>query len=61
MSGSAATYDLGKLHGGLRLPGEKLLSTSIDIYRGDALQSDGKSDGKKWRLAPQRFFTVRPQ
>ncbi|MDH4073553.1 MAG: electron transport complex subunit RsxC [Gammaproteobacteria bacterium] len=31
MSGSAATYDLGKLHGGLRLPGEKLLSTSIDI------------------------------
>ena len=31
MSTPAATYDLGKLHGGLRLPGEKTLSTSIDI------------------------------
>jgi len=27
----AATYDLGKLHGGLRLPGEKTVSTSIEI------------------------------
>ena len=27
----AATYDLGKLHGGLRLPGEKALSTSLEI------------------------------
>jgi len=33
MSGPAATYDLGKLHGGLRLPGEKLVSTSIEIQR----------------------------
>lgn len=28
---AAATYDLGKLHGGLRLPAEKSLSTSIEI------------------------------
>ena len=28
---SAPTYDLGKMHGGLRLPGEKEQSTSIEI------------------------------
>jgi electron transport complex protein RnfC len=28
---AAATYDLGKLHGGLRLPGEKDASTSRDV------------------------------
>ena len=31
MSTAAATYDLGKLHGGLRLPAEKTVSTSIEI------------------------------
>ncbi|MGI9203418.1 MAG: electron transport complex subunit RsxC [Woeseiaceae bacterium] len=31
MSSGAATYDLGKLHGGLRLPAEKTESTSADI------------------------------
>ena len=31
MSTPAATYDLGKLHGGLRLPAEKTVSTSIEI------------------------------
>lgn len=31
MSEGAPTYDLGKLHGGLRLPGEKEESTSRDI------------------------------
>ena len=31
MSTAAPTYDLGKLHGGLRLPGEKQASTSRDI------------------------------
>lgn len=31
MSSGAATYDLGKLHGGLRLPGEKATSTSAEI------------------------------
>jgi electron transport complex protein RnfC len=31
MSSPAATYDLGKLHGGLRLPAEKTLSTSLEI------------------------------
>lgn len=30
---SAPTFDLGKLHGGLRLPGEKSLSTSAAIRR----------------------------
>ena len=30
---SAPTYDLGKLHGGLRLPGEKRQSTSTDIQQ----------------------------
>jgi electron transport complex protein RnfC len=33
MSTPAATYDLGKLHGGMRLPGEKTVSTSIDIQQ----------------------------
>ena len=33
MSTPAATYDLGKLHGGLRLPGEKTVSTSIGIQQ----------------------------
>ena len=33
MSTPAATYDLGKLHGGLRLPAEKLVSTSIEIQQ----------------------------
>ena len=31
MSTPAATYDLGNLHGGLRLPAEKTVSTSIEI------------------------------
>jgi electron transport complex protein RnfC len=31
VSTPAATYDLGKLHGGLRLPAEKTVSTSIEI------------------------------
>jgi electron transport complex protein RnfC len=31
MSTPAATYDLGTLHGGLRLPAEKAVSTSIEI------------------------------
>ena len=31
MSTPAATYDLGTLHGGLRLPAEKTVSTSIEI------------------------------
>ena len=31
MSEGAATYDLGKLHGGLRLPGEKARSTGSSI------------------------------
>ena len=31
MSSGAATYDLGTLHGGLRLPGEKAESTSAEI------------------------------
>jgi electron transport complex protein RnfC len=31
MTTPAATYDLGKLHGGLRLPAEKTVSTSIEI------------------------------
>jgi len=31
MSTAAATYDLGKLHGGLRLPGEKEESTAANI------------------------------
>ena len=33
MSTPAATYDLGKLHGGMRLPGEKTVSTSIEIQQ----------------------------
>ena len=33
MSTPAATYDLGKLHGGLRLPAEKDLSTSLEIQQ----------------------------
>jgi len=31
VSTAAPTYDLGKLHGGLRLPAEKTVSTSIEI------------------------------
>mgnify|MGYP002725768300 CR=1 FL=1 len=31
LSTPAATYDLGNLHGGLRLPAEKTVSTSIEI------------------------------
>ncbi|MBK8768512.1 MAG: hypothetical protein IPM01_29820 [Burkholderiaceae bacterium] len=31
---------------------------SIDIYRGDAFQFDGKSDGKNLALTPSEFFTV---
>ena len=31
MSSPAATYDLGKLYGGLRLPAEKTVSTSLEI------------------------------
>ena len=31
MSEGAPTYDLGRLHGGLRLPGEKATSTATDI------------------------------
>jgi hypothetical protein len=34
------------------------LSGSIDIYRGDAFQFDGKSDGKDLALTPSEFFTV---
>jgi electron transport complex protein RnfC len=33
MSTPAATYDLGKLHGGMRLPAEKTVSTSIEIQQ----------------------------
>jgi len=33
MSTPAATYDLGKLYGGLRLPAEKTVSTSLEIQR----------------------------
>jgi electron transport complex protein RnfC len=33
VSTAAATYDLGKLHGGLRLPAEKSVSTSIEIQQ----------------------------
>jgi electron transport complex protein RnfC len=33
MTSPAATYDLGKLHGGLRLAGEKAQSTSMEIQR----------------------------
>jgi hypothetical protein len=34
------------------------LSRSIDIYRGDAFQFDGKSDGKNLDLTTSEFFTV---
>ena len=37
----------------------KCLSRSIEIYRWDALQSDGKSDGKNVALSSRRKFTVR--
>jgi electron transport complex protein RnfC len=33
MSKPAATYDLGKLYGGLRLPSEKTVSTSLEIQQ----------------------------
>jgi hypothetical protein len=34
------------------------LSRSIDIYRGDAFQFDGKSDGKNLAQTSSKFFTV---
>jgi hypothetical protein len=34
------------------------LSRSIDIYRGEAFQFDGKSDGKDLALIPSELFTV---
>lgn len=37
----------------------KCLSRSIEIYRWDARQSDGKSDGKNVALGSRRKFTVR--
>jgi len=33
---------------------------SVEIYRWDALQSDGKSDGKKVALSSRERLTVRP-
>jgi hypothetical protein len=40
------------------VPYRERLSRSIDIYRGDAFQFDGKSDGKNLALTPSEFFTV---
>jgi hypothetical protein len=40
------------------VPYRERLSRSIDIYRGDAFQFDGKSDGKNLAVAPSEFFTV---
>jgi len=37
----------------------KCLSRAIEIYRWDALQPDGKSDGKNVALSSRRRFTVR--
>jgi hypothetical protein len=33
---------------------------SVEIYRWDALQSDGKSDGKNLPLSSRERFAVRP-
>jgi hypothetical protein len=40
------------------VPYRERLSRSIGIYRGDAFQFDGKSDGKDLALTPSEFFTV---
>jgi len=40
------------------VPYRKRLSRSIDIYRGDAFQFDGKSDGKNLAWIRSNFFTV---